>query len=151
MYRRLARLQSYVDPALADKVDRHCKANGLSESKLIKSLVTKYLDGTSDTAVLQRRLAGIEKAIARHHRDAEFHAEAFAVFVQLWYARTPGIPEDRKAAARMQAESQFKQFTEHVAHHFASGERFLDTMPAERTKPTSQDDRAGAEEPDTST
>lgn len=149
MHRRLVRLQSYVDPALADKVDRYCEAKGLSESKLIKSLVSKHLDGTSDSEVLQRRLGRIEKAIARHHRDDEFHAEAFAVFVQVWYAHMPSIPEDRKAAALAQAERQFKHYTEHVARHFARGERFLDTMPTEQStvsevveEPPSSEDHA---------
>ena len=131
MYRRLARLQSYVEPDFADKVDRFCEARGLSESKLIKSAVAKYIDGTSDWALVQRRLNDIKNALARHHRDDEFHAEAFAVFVQIWYARTPTIPEDRKAAARQLGKSQFKEFAEHVADHFARGNRFLDMMPAE--------------------
>jgi hypothetical protein len=51
----------------------------LSESNLIKSSVTKYIDGNSDSAVPLRRLYRIDKAIARHQRDDDFHAEAFAV------------------------------------------------------------------------
>jgi hypothetical protein len=48
MYRKLVRLLSYVDPEFADKVDRYCDAKGLSESKLIRASVAKYIDGTSD-------------------------------------------------------------------------------------------------------
>jgi hypothetical protein len=149
MYRRLVRLQSYVEPDFAEQVDRFCKARALSESKLIKASVTKYIDGTSDWALVQRRLDDIKKAIDRHHRDDEFHAEAFAVFVQVWYAHMPTIPEDRKAAARLLGKSQFKDFAEHVASHFDGGERFLDMRPpepaAEPGPPgaTADDDEAG--------
>jgi hypothetical protein len=131
MYRRRARLQSYVEPDFADKVDCYCKAKGLTESKLIRSAVAKYIDGTSDWALVQRRLNDIKNAIARHHRDDEFHAEAFAVFVQVWYAHMPKIPEDRKAAARLLGKTQFKDFAEHVAQQFAEGDRFLDMRPAD--------------------
>jgi hypothetical protein len=140
MYRRLVRLQSYVEPVLADKVDRFCAAKGLSESKLIKSSVSTYIEGTSDSALLLRRLDGIEGAIARHHRDDEFHAEAFAVFVRLWLAYMPTIPEDRKAAARMNSESQFKKFAERVAQHFDRGERFLDMQPADSRESGTRDE-----------
>jgi len=152
MYRRLVRLQSYVEPALADKVDRFCAAKGLSESKLIKSSVATYIEGTSDWALLMRRLNGIEREIKRHRRDDEFHAEAFAVYVRLWFAHMPSIPEDRKAAARMHSESQFKKFVEHVAQHFDRGERFLDMQPAESVEAgTREDVDVGTEEPHTST
>ena len=43
---------------------------------------------------------------ARHHRDDEFHAEAFAVFVQVWYAHMPQIPEDRGTAVWGRASSR---------------------------------------------
>jgi hypothetical protein len=145
MYRRLARLQSYVEPDFADKVDRFCEATGLSESKLIKSAVAKYIDGTSDWALVQRRLNDIKNAVARHHRDDEFHAEAFAVFVQVWYAHMPQIPEDRKAAARQLGKSQFRDFAEHVASHFTGGERFLDMRPPEAAAESPEATPDGAE------
>ena len=135
MYRRRVRLQSYVDPAFADQVDRFCDARGLSESKLIRASVAKYIDATRDWALVQRRLDDIRKAIGRHHRDDEFHAEAFAAFVQAWYAHMPTIPEDRKAAARLLGKTQFKDFAAHVAQRFERGERFLDMKRAEQTAP----------------
>jgi hypothetical protein len=151
MYRKLVRLQSYVDPEFADKVDRYCDAKGLSESKLIRASVAKYIDGTSDWALVQRRLDEIKKAIGRHHRDDEFHAEAFAVFVQVWYAHMPKIPQDRKAVARLLGKSEFKDFAEHVAEHFAQGERFLDMMPAEPAVTETQTVSRGTEDPAAST
>lgn len=130
-YRGLVRLQSYVEPPVAERVDKFCAAAGLSQSALIKSSVCKYLDGTNDATLLLRRLDRIGRAIDRGHRDQEFHSEAFAVFVRLWFAHTPSLPEDAKRAARMIAETRYKQFVEHVVEQFSGGRRFLDDLPKE--------------------
>jgi hypothetical protein len=131
IYRGLVRLQSYVEPTVAERVDKFCAATGLSESALIKSSVCKHLDGISDATLLLRRLDRIGRAIERGHRDHAFHSEAFAVFVRLWLAHTPSLPEDAKRAARMNAESRYKQFVEHVVEQFSGSRRFLDDLPKE--------------------
>ena len=125
------RLQSYVEPDLAQRVDRFCAATGVSESALIKSSVSQYLDGTSDFTLFLRRLDRLGRALERVHRDLELLSEGFAVFVRLWLAHTPNIPEDGKRAARASAESRYKLFVEHVAEQFSGGRRFLDDLPRE--------------------
>jgi hypothetical protein len=120
-----------VDPDLADRVDRFCGAMGLSESALVKSALDQYLDGTGDAALLLRRLDRLGRAAARSQRDLELLSEAFAVFIRLWFAHTPNIPEDAKRGARMNAESRYQQFVQHVAEQFSGGRRFLDDLPHE--------------------
>jgi hypothetical protein len=126
------RLQSYVEPELAQQVDRYCATTGISESALIKSCVSQYLDGTSDVTLFIRRLDRLGRALERVHRDLELLCEGFAVFVRLWFAHTPSIPEDGKRAARASAESRYKQFVEHIAQQYSGGRRFLDDLPHER-------------------
>jgi hypothetical protein len=58
-------------------------------------------------------------------------SEAFAVFVRLWLAHTPRVPDDAKELARRTAESRFAQFIEHVVERFTGGHRFLDDLPRE--------------------
>src|SRR5580692_12657362 len=69
LYRGLVRLQSYVEPAMAERVDQYCAATGLSESALIKSSLTKCLDGTNDATLLLRRMDRLGRARERDHRD----------------------------------------------------------------------------------
>jgi hypothetical protein len=69
LYRGFVRLQSYVEPATADRVDQYCADTGLSESALIKSSLTKYLDGTNDATLLLRRMDRLGRARERDHRD----------------------------------------------------------------------------------
>jgi hypothetical protein len=125
------RLQSYVEPDLAQRIDRFCAASGLSASTLIKSSICQYLDGTSDLTLVIRRLDRLGRAFERFHRDLQLLAEGFAVYVRLWLAHTPLIPEDGRRAARASAESRYKQFVEHVVQQFSGGERFINDVPRE--------------------
>ena len=131
LYRGHVRLQSYVEPELAQRIDRFCAASGMSESALVKSSVCQYLDGTSDLTLVIRRLDRLGQAFERCHRDLQFLAEGFAVFVRIWFAHMPAVPEDQRRAARASAESRYKQFVEHVVQQFSGGERFIDDSPRE--------------------
>lgn len=54
--------------------------------------------------------------------------EAFAVFVQLWFAHTPSIGENEKDAARREAWNQYQKFVEYVATQMAGDHRFIDDL-----------------------
>ncbi len=131
IHRGRVRLQSYVDPATADRVDRFCAAMGMSESALVKSALDQYLAGTSDAALVLRRLDRLGRAVERNHRDHELLSEAFAVYIRLWFAHTPSVPDDAKRGARISAESRYQQFVQHVVEQFSGGRRFLDDLPRE--------------------
>ncbi len=123
------RLLPYVEAPLADRLRTFCAATAATESAVVAGALRQYLDGTSDATLLLRRMDRLGRAAARHQRDLELLSEAFAVFVRLWFAHTPTIPEDGKRSARASAESRYRQFIEHVAEHFSGGRRFLDDLP----------------------
>jgi len=125
------RLQPYVDGALAQRLDQFCAATDVTESAVVVAAIRQYLDGTSDATLVLRRLDRLGRAVARNHRDVELLSEAFAVFVRLWFAHTPVIPEAAKGSVRASAESRYRQFVEHVAEQFSGGRRFLDDLPHE--------------------
>jgi hypothetical protein len=50
---------------MAVRVDQYCAARGLSESALIKSSLSKYLDGTNDATLLLRRMDRLGRARER--------------------------------------------------------------------------------------
>jgi hypothetical protein len=130
-HRGRVRLQSYVEPAFADRVSRYCLAMGVSESAIVKSSLDQYLDGTGDATLLLRRLDRLGRAVARSQRDLQILSHAFGVFTRLWLAHTPRVPDDAKRGARIDAESRYRQFVEHVAEEFSGGRRFLDDLPRE--------------------
>ena len=125
------RLQPYVEGALAERLEQFCAATDVTVSAVVVAAIRQYLDGTSDAALYLRRLDRLGRAVARSQRDLEFLSEAFAVFLRVWFAHTPNIPDDGKKAARANAEGRYKQFVEHVAEQFSGGRRFLDDLPYE--------------------
>jgi hypothetical protein len=52
-----------------------------------------------------RRLDRLGRALERTQRDEELQTEAFAVFVKIWFAYIPTIPQDSRKAALASAES----------------------------------------------
>jgi hypothetical protein len=125
------RLQPYVEGGLAQRLGQFCAATDVTESAVVAAAVRQYLDGTSDATLVLRRLDRLGRALARTQRDVELLSEAFAVFVRLWFAHTPNIPEESKGSARASAESRYQRFAEHVAEQFSGGRRFLDDLPHE--------------------
>jgi hypothetical protein len=125
------RLQPYVEAALAKRIDQFCAATNATESAVVAVALGQYLDGTSDATLLLRRLDRLGRALARSHRDLEFLSEAFSVFLRIWFAHTPTIPENSKGSARESAESRYRQFVEHLVEQFSGGRRFLDDLPHE--------------------
>jgi hypothetical protein len=130
-HRGRVRLQSYVEPAFADRVSRYCVAMGVSESAIVKSSLDQYLDGGGDATLLLRRLDRLGRAVARSQRDLQILSHAFGVFTRLWLAHTPRVPEEAKPSARVDAESRYRQFVEHVSEEFSGGRRFLDDLSRE--------------------
>jgi hypothetical protein len=125
------RLLPYVPVELAERVVHVCSSSGVTESAVVEGALRQYLDGTGDKALLLRRLDRLGRAVERDHRELELLSEAFAVFIRLWFAHTPRVPDDAKSSARLSAESRYKQFVEHVAQQFSGGRRFLDDLPRE--------------------
>lgn len=129
--RRKVRLLPYVPAELAECLASLCAATNVTESAVVEGALRQYLDGTSDKMLILRRLDRLGRAVERDHRDLQLLCEAFAVYMRVWFAHTPRMPEDGKRSARMDAESRYKQFVEHVSQQFSGGRRFLDDLPHE--------------------
>lgn len=125
------RVQPYVPTELAKRLEAHCAATGVTESAGVTAALEQWLDGTSDKTLLLRRLDRLGRAIERVHRDEEFLSEAFSVFVRIWFAHTPNVPEDGRRVARASAEGRYGQFVQHVVQQFSGGRRFVDDLPQE--------------------
>ena len=108
--------------------------------------VSQYLDGASDISLLLRRLDRLGRALERIHQDLELLCESFAVFVRLWFAHTPNIPEDGRRAARASAESRYKQFVEHVSEQYSGGRRVPRRLAARAPRRRGRARRCGPED-----
>jgi hypothetical protein len=125
------RLQPYVDAPVAQQLAAYSAATGKTTSSVVQSALRQYLDRTDDKVLLMGQIAGLRRAWDRTQRDLEIHMEAFAVYVKLWFAYTPHIPDNAVDSARTEAESRFAQFQECVIEQFQGGRRFVDDLPRE--------------------
>ena len=125
------RIHPYVPPELARRIKDYGTARGLTGSQVVHAALTQYLDGTSDMALVLRRLNRLVEVLDRMYRDLLIFLEAFAVFVELWFAHTPSIPSEAKESARRSAAARFEKYKEFVAERFEGGPRFIDDLPQE--------------------
>jgi hypothetical protein len=125
------RIHPYVSAPLRDRLTRYCAAAASTESAVVEAALHEYLGETGDRTLLFRRLDRLGRALARAERDRELHAEAFAVFVKLWFAHTPSVPADARKAAQSTAEHRYAQYVDFIASQFSGGHRFLDDLPRE--------------------
>jgi hypothetical protein len=129
---RRTRVCARISVSVRDRLAKYCAASGISERAVIENALRQYLEGSSDFALLLRRLDRLDRELARDHRDLEVLSEAFGRYLRLWFvAHAPGAAESGKAAARAGAESAYKKFAEHVGEQFRLGHRFLDDLPRE--------------------
>jgi hypothetical protein len=129
--RKRVRVQAYVEPELAQRIAERVKTTGATESGVVRSSLLQYLDSESDAMLVLRRLDRLGRALARQHRDVEFHSEAFSVFVRSWLAQAPTLDDDRQSAPGTPAEGRYRRFVEGVVEQFSGGSRFLDDLPQE--------------------
>jgi hypothetical protein len=138
-------IKTYVPLDLRQRLRQYAAKKGVSESAVNHAALERYLEeGTHEPSVL-RKLERIERNQERHWRDLDLFAEAFAVFVQIWFAHTPRLPESDRPLAQDSALRRFREYAEHVGDKMADGERFLAVLAREGG--TDVDQAAASEAP----
>jgi len=125
------RLYPYVARELGDRLAQYCAAGALTESGVVEAALRQYLDRTSDATLLLRRLDRLGRAVARLERDLALQSEAFAVFVQIWFAHTPAMAADSRKKAQAADEERYEKYVNYVAEQYSGGHRFLDDLARE--------------------
>jgi hypothetical protein len=129
---RRTRVCARISVSVRNRLAKYCAASGISERAVIENALRQYLEGSSDVALLLRRLDRLDRELAREHRDVEVLSEAFGRYMRLWFvAHAPSAAESGKAAARAAGENAYKKYAEQVGEQFGRGHRFLDDLPRE--------------------
>lgn len=118
----------YLSIGVANQLKRYCKVRNVTESAVFEAALAQYLDDSSDRLLLLRRLDRQQRAIGRLARDVNAVTEMLGVFIQLWMAHTPEIPEGQKAAAQQSGLARFHKFLDHVGEGLGQGHRFADDI-----------------------
>jgi hypothetical protein len=121
-------LKSYLPRALRTRIRQYAAKKGISESSVANAALIRYLDDANDGPLILRKLHRIDRNLERSRRDSDVLSEAFAVFVQLWFAHTPRLDDDEKPTAEHSALQRFSEFAEHVSEKVAGGASFLSDL-----------------------
>ncbi|GAJ29279.1 ribbon-helix-helix domain-containing protein [Acidomonas methanolica] len=122
------RMNVYFDPDLLAKVEALALRRQVSKSAIIEAAVASFLSGdTSDRleAAMSRRLDKIGREIHALDEDLAVLGETVSLFVNIWLASTPPLPESAQAVARAKGAERFEGFMQTLGRRLATGDRFL--------------------------
>jgi hypothetical protein len=118
-------VKTYLPLALRKRLREYAAKKGVSESSVNHAALSRYLDERNDGPLILRRLDRIERNQYREQQNNDAFAEAFAVFVKIWFAHTPRIAASERPSAEQSALHRFREYVDHAAEKFAEGESFV--------------------------
>ena len=124
-------IHPYVLPEIRHRLRVFAGRKGASESAVVQSALLRYLDDANDGTLIMKRLDRMNRALGRVHKDLDVLAEAFGVFVQLWFAHTPRLNQSEMAAAEDSGLARFREFLDHLAVKVAAGRSFVGDLVRE--------------------
>ena len=145
---RREQIHPHLPAELRKRLRTYAAGKGASQASVVQAALDKYLDGGIDANLILRRLDRLTRGLGAVHRDVRIVADAFAVFVQVWLAHTPRIPDGDKARAERAALARFAQFTEHVAMRVASGRSVLADLGRDAESDTEVSSSSSSAPPD---
>lgn len=137
------RIHPYISGSLEQRLNDYVEKNkrsGATISTVCEAALQQYLDDNFDIAIILRRLDRHQNAIGRIKRDQDILLETFAVWMKMWLAQMPVIPDTEKNAARATAAARWEEITTFVAKRLNDGTTFVDDIV--RDKPVSHEELA---------
>ena len=107
------RMNVYFDPALLKQVEALALRRNISKSAIVEAAVASFLSGdTSEKleAAMSRRLDRLGRQIGTLDEDLAVLGETVSLFVNIWLASTPPLPESAQASARAKGAERFERF-----------------------------------------
>jgi hypothetical protein len=124
---RRVRVSARISVTLRDRLTKYCAASGISERAVIENALRQYLEGSSDSALMLRRLDRLQVLVGRNHRDLELLSEAFGLYMRAWFlTHSPSVAESKTLRA---GEGAYKAFAQQLGDRFSAGHRFVDDLP----------------------
>lgn len=118
------RLSVYLDPDVMRSLADYAERRHQSRSKIAEAAIASFPSPDSDEqceAATVKRLDRIDRRMQRLERDLGIAVETTAVFVRLWLASTPQLPDAAQAATRAKAGERYDSFLQVLGRRLAKG------------------------------
>ncbi|MHB1077570.1 CopG family transcriptional regulator [Thiobacillus sp.] len=118
------RLNLFIEPEHAKRLDELAAMKGLSKSSIIAAALASFLSpdsGDQREAAVAKRLDRLSRQIDKLERDQNILIETLALYVRYFLTVSTPVPEAHQEAARAQGRARFEQFTEQLGRHLLRG------------------------------
>jgi len=145
-----ARLNIFIEPEHAKRLDRLAVHKGVSKSAVIAAALASFLSpygGDQREAAIAKRLDRLSRQFDRLERDQNILIETVALYVRYFLTVSIPVPEGQQEAARAQGRARFAQFVEQLGRHIQRG-RSLVREVHEEIEPEAPPTHVGQDQPE---
>ncbi|MGJ7491443.1 CopG family transcriptional regulator [Variovorax sp. ZT4R33] len=118
------RLNIFIEPAHAKRLDQVAAHKGVSKSAVIAAALASFLspDGEDQRqAAVTKRLDRLSRQFDRLERDQGVLIETVALYLRHYLTVALPVPEQQQEAMRAQGRARYAQFIEQLARHIQRG------------------------------
>jgi predicted protein tyrosine phosphatase len=138
-----ARLNIFIEPEHAKRLDQVAAHKGVSKSAVIAAALASFLSPDGDDqreAAIAKRLDRLSRQFDRLERDQNVLIETVALYIRYFLTVSIPVPEGQQEAARAQGRARYLQFIEQLARHIQRGRSLVrevheDIGPTEAVEP----------------
>jgi len=119
-----ARLNIFIEPEHARRLDDLAAHRGVSKSSVIAAALASFLSpdaADQREAALAKRLDRLSRQFDRLERDQNILIETVSLYVRIFLTVSLPVPEGQQDAARAQGRMRYAQFIEQLARHIQRG------------------------------
>lgn len=118
------RLNIFIEPDHAKRLDQLAAHKGVSKSAVIAAALASFLSpdaADQREAALSKRLDRLSRQFDRLERDQGILIETVALYIRYFLTVSLSVPEGQQDAARAQGRARYAQFVEQLARHIQRG------------------------------
>lgn len=119
-----ARLNIFIEPDHARRLDELAAMKGLSKSSIIAAALASFLSPDAADrrdAAFAKRLDRLSNQFDKLERDQTILIETLALYVRYFLTVSAPVPEVQQEAARAQGRLRFQQFIEQLGRNLMRG------------------------------
>lgn len=119
-----ARLNIFVEPEHAKRLEDMAVHRGVSKSSVIAAALASFLSPDAmdqREAAMAKRLDRLSRQFDRLERDQNVLIETLALYVRYYLTVSIPVPEGQQDAARAQGRARYAQFIEQLGRHLQRG------------------------------
>jgi hypothetical protein len=133
------RLNIFIEPDHAKRLDQIAAHKGVSKSAVIAAALASFLspDAADQREVATcKRLDRLSRQFDRLERDQNILIETVSLYVRYFLTVSVPVPESQQDAVRAQGRARYAQFVEQLARHLQRGRSLVRDVHEEASPET---------------